>query len=96
MRMARITITLPDERYERLKSRAAYTHKTLGELVEEGLAEAEEAKRQRGLEILDDARRHAASIEPRLTSEELMELAVEETHAVRREMAAERDARRHR
>ena len=94
--MARITITLPDERYEQLKSRAASTHKSIDALVEESLAEADAAETQRVLQILEKAWRHAASVEPRLSDDELMDLAVEETHAVRREMAAEQDARRHR
>jgi hypothetical protein len=95
MHMARITITLPDERYEQLKLQAENRRTTVDQLVEESLVEAEEARTQKVREILDGARQHAASLEPPLTSEELMALAVEETRAVRREMAAERNARRH-
>jgi predicted CopG family antitoxin len=93
--MARVTITLADERYERLKSRAASTHKTLSELVEEGLAEAEEAQMQRLAEFVAKARRHAARVEPNLSDEEVMTIAVEETRAYHREKAAGNNAARH-
>lgn len=95
-RMARITITVPDERYMRLKSHADLQHTTVADLIEKELAEAEADRLQRVLAILGKARANAAAAEPCLSDDELMELAVEETHAVRREMTADRNARSHR
>ena len=94
--MARITITLPDERYEQLKSRAASTHKSIDALVEESLAEVDAAEARRGMEIIQKARLHALSVAPGLTDDEVMEIAVEETRAYRQEKATHRDAVGHR
>lgn len=94
--MARVTITLSDERYERLKSQAALRQTTVAGLVEAELAQADADRLQRAMAILEKARANAATAESPLSEEELMDLAVYETHAVRREMAAERDARSHR
>jgi hypothetical protein len=93
--MARVTITLPGERYEQLKSQAASTHKSIDTLVEESLAETDAAQRQRVLEILEKARLHALSVAPELTEDEGMEIAVEETRTYRREKATHRDAVNH-
>lgn len=90
--MARLTITLSDERHRQLKSRSALQGKSIAQLIEEGLQEADMRIREEGLRLLALARRNAAKAEPKLTDDELMELAIEETHAVRREMAAEREA----
>lgn len=94
--MARLTITLSDERHRRLKSQSALWGKSIAQLIEEGLQEADQRISERGLRLLAEAQAHAATVEPKLTDEELMELAIEETHAVRREMAAEREAARRR
>jgi hypothetical protein len=45
------------------------------------------------MELLERARANAAAAEPQLTEEELMDLAVEETHAVRKELARKRSAK---
>lgn len=93
--MARVTITLSDERYERLKRQAEHTHQAISELVERELAEADRARRSEALAILEDARAHARSVEPHLTDDEIMEIAVAETRAYRREKRGERDAAGH-
>jgi plasmid stability protein len=93
--MARLTVTLSDERHRQLKVRAALQGKTIGQLIEGALVESEERHRQEALAILAKARANAAKARPKLTDEELMDLAVEETYIVRRQMAEERGAARH-
>ncbi len=92
--MARLTITLSDERHRKLKSQSALRGKSIAQLIEEGLQEADMRLREEGLRILALARSNAAEAEPKLTEDELMELAIEVTHEVRREMAEERRAAR--
>jgi len=93
--MARLTITLSDERHRRLKMQAAYQGTTIGHLIEEGLEAKEELARQTLLALLDKAQTNAAGVSPQLSEDELMELAVAETRAVRREMLEERRAATH-
>ena len=93
--MARLTITLSDERHRRLKMQAAYQGTTIGHLIEEGLEAKEELARQTLLALLDKAQTNAARVSPQLSEDELMELAVAETRAVRREMIEERRAATH-
>jgi len=59
--MARLTITLPDERHERLRYRAARENKSIGQIIEEELKSAEDARRERILATLALARANAAS-----------------------------------
>jgi len=93
--MARLTITLSDDRHRRLKMQAAYQGTTIGHLIEEGLEAKEELARQTLLALLDKAQTNAAGVSPQLSEDELMELAVAETRAVRREMLEERRAATH-
>ncbi|MBI5948106.1 MAG: hypothetical protein HY875_08205 [Chloroflexi bacterium] len=93
--MVSVTITLPDDLHRALKSRSETCGKTIEELIVEQLAEeaaAAAAARKTGLEILEKARRNASVTMAGMTEDEIMELAVAETHAVRREMAGERRA----
>lgn len=92
--MARLTITLPDSVHRDLKIRAASTGSTIGELIQEGLEARKELARRRVIEFTASARAHAAETEPRLNDDEIMDLAVAETHAVREERAAGRAVKR--
>jgi len=69
---------------------AAYQGTTIGHLIEEGLEAKEELARQTLLALLDKAQTNATRVSPQLSEDELMELAVAETRAVRREMLEER------
>ena len=94
--MTRLTITLSDERHRQLKSRSALYGKSIAQLIEEDLAATDIRIREEGLRLLALAECNAEGVEPALSDEELMELAIEETHAVRREMEEERQTARRR
>lgn len=77
--MARLTITLSEERHRALREAALKRGKTIGQLIEEslefyGIKTAESAER-----IVAKARRQSA-----LGEEEALRLAVKETRALRR------------
>jgi plasmid stability protein len=91
--MARLTITLSDERHQQLRMRAAKRGKSIGQLIEEELDAADERARKEFLAILEKAWQHADTVEPALSEEEMMDLAVDVTHEVRAEIARERAAR---
>ncbi|HUM02596.1 MAG TPA: CopG family transcriptional regulator [Thermoanaerobaculia bacterium] len=78
--MARLTITLSDERHAALKEAAARRRRTIGLLIEESL-EAYGIKTRRSAEKLVAAARRRSS----LSEEQAMRLALRETRAVRRE-----------
>ncbi len=78
--MARLTITLSDERHRALKERAARTGMTIGEVIEESLEEYGVHAGPTGRELIEQARAHSS-----LSDDEAMNLAVEETRAERRE-----------
>ena len=88
-KMVRLTISLTDERHERLRYRAAREKKAIGQLIEEELAAADDARRQRLSEFVRKARANAETAPP-LSDEELMALGIRLTHEVREEMSAER------
>lgn len=88
--MARLTITLSDETHRRLKVQAALEDKTIGAIIEEELAAAREAHRREALKILERVRRRAAKVTAEMTDEEIMDFAVEETLAARRELSEQR------
>ena len=88
--MARLTITLSDDRHEKLRMRAARRHVSIASLIEDDLKAAEEARVQEIRMIIERGRRNAEAAPP-LTEDELMELAVRLTHEVREEMASERE-----
>ncbi|GMV85191.1 MAG: hypothetical protein AMXMBFR80_10470 [Dehalococcoidia bacterium] len=58
--MARLTITLSDERHQQLKLRAAREGTTIGKLIESALEERDESARRTALALADKARTTAA------------------------------------
>ena len=77
--MARLTVTLTDERHAALKEAAARRRRTIGELIEESL-EAYGVKTRRSAEsLVAEARRRSG-----LTERGALELALRETRAARR------------
>jgi len=76
--MARLTITLTNERHAALKEAAARRRRTIGLLIEESL-EAYGIKTRRSAEQLVAAARRRSA----LTEAETMRLALRETRAVR-------------
>ena len=77
--MARLTVTLTDERHTALKEAAARRRRTIGELIEESL-EAYGVKTRKSAErLVAEARRRSA-----LPEEEALRLAIRETRAARR------------
>lgn len=92
--MARLTITLSDERHRQLKVRAAIRGKSITRLIEESLEAADLRGGEEGLRLMALAQANAALAEPRLSEEELMQLAIDVTHDVRREVAEERGSAR--
>jgi len=91
--MARLTITLSDERHQQLRMRAAKCGKSIGQLIEDELDQADERARKEFTAILEKAWAHADAVRPDATDEEVMEFALELTHDVRRQMADERASR---
>ena len=77
--MARLTITLSDERHSALREAAAKRRKTIGQLIEESL-EFYGIKTTRSAEQLVAKARVRAS----LSETDALRLAVAETRAVRR------------
>jgi hypothetical protein len=77
--MARLTITLSDERHRALREAAVSRHKTIGQLVEESL-EFYGIKTARSAERLVAKARAQAS----LSEAEALRVAVAETRAARR------------
>jgi hypothetical protein len=69
--MARLTITLSDQRHQQLRLRAASRGKTIGEVIEESLAAADEANRARLMELNARARANAARTMAGLTDDEI-------------------------
>jgi hypothetical protein len=89
--MARLTITLSDETHRDLKVRAALHDRTIGDLIEEEITIAREARRKRALETLEELQTMSAPSVADMTEDEIMELAVEATREVRRQLAAEQE-----
>jgi predicted DNA-binding protein len=79
MSTTRFTVTLPAERYAALKETAARQGKTMADIVNEGLELYGVKSRVTALELLDRARRRAAT----LSEKDAMELAVKEVRAHR-------------
>jgi plasmid stability protein len=93
--MARLTITLPDERHLQLRVRAAAQGKSISQLIEETLTAFEDAALNEAGAMLEAAwARNAA--QPDLPEDEAMALVNAEVRKTRQEMARERDAARHR
>jgi hypothetical protein len=77
--MARITVTLSEERYVALKQAAARRRKTIGSLVEDALEHYGVKTTVEAAALLARARRTSA-----MTEDEALHLAVDETRSVRR------------
>lgn len=77
--MARLTITLPDDRHQALKEAAARRGKTIGQLIDESLAHYGIKTEASAAELVARARARAA-----MSPAEAMALAVAETQATRR------------
>lgn len=77
--MARLTITLSDERQRALKETAASSDQTIGQLIEDSLEAYGVKSRLEAEQLLDQARHRAQFDEP-----EAIKLAVEETSNARR------------
>ena len=76
--MARITISLSDDRHRALKEAAARQGKTIGTLVEESLELYGVRSVETAAQIVSRARRNA-----RLSEKQALEIALDETQAVR-------------
>ncbi len=77
--MARLTVTLSDERHTALKEAAARRRRTIGELIEESL-EAYGVKTRKSAErLVTEARQRSG-----LAEKEALRLALRETWAARR------------
>ena len=87
-RMARLTITLSDERHQQLKMRAARQGKSIANVIECDLHDADQFRRERILATLAKARENSAEAPP-MSEDEFMEMAVKLSHQVREEIAAE-------
>lgn len=88
--MARLTITLSDERHLQLKLQAARSGKTIGALIEESLVSRDEENRRRALELTAKARANAAKAMPEMSDEEIEAFVLEEIAADRRERRGQR------
>lgn len=76
--MARLTITLSDERHAALKEAAARRRRTLGDLIEESLEVYGVKTRRSAEQLVAEARRRSG-----LTEAAAMRLALRETRAAR-------------
>lgn len=77
--MARLTITISDERHRALKQRAALTGKSIGQLIEESLERTGVKSREDARDVLRRASQTAD-----LSEEEALNAAVGETRAQRK------------
>jgi len=78
--MARLTITLSDDRHRALKEAAARRKKSIGQLIEESLEFYGIKSSESAAALVAAARRIA-----RKREDEALELAIEETEAQRRQ-----------
>lgn len=85
--MARLTITLSDERHQQLKMRAASERTSIGALIEKELAFLDEANRRRAMELTAKARANAATSVRDMSDEEIQQWVVSQVHASRTEKA---------
>ena len=76
--MARITITLTDERHRAIKEAAARQGKTIGQIIEESLEFYGVKSSASAAELVDRARQHSG-----LTEGDALNVAIEETEAER-------------
>jgi hypothetical protein len=78
-RMARLTITLPEEKHRALKEAAARSGKTIGKIVAESLEFYGIKTQEQARELVARARQRA-----RLDKKQAIEIAVKETRAERK------------
>ena len=76
--MSRITITLSEDAHRAVKEAAARQGKTIGKIIEESLDFYGIKSTARAVDLVARARKHA-----RLSEQEALELATEETRAER-------------
>ena len=76
--MARLTITVTEERHRALKEAAARTGKTIGQIVEESLEFCGIKTRDRARALVDRARQNA-----NLDGQRALDVALDETKAER-------------
>jgi len=86
--MARLTITLSDERHQQLKIRAARQGTTIGAIIEKELALLEESNRHRAMELTRKARENAAKSLAGMTDEDIERWVVAQVQASRVEKRA--------
>ena len=77
--MARLTITLPDDRHRALKAAAAWRGRTIGQLVDDALASYGIKSEDDAITLVTRARDRS-----RLDESEALALATDETRAARR------------
>lgn len=77
--MSRLTITLSEERYRALKEASAQRNKTIGQLIDESLEFYGIKSREDARDLVRRARAHS-----RLTEDQALAVAQEQTRAVRR------------
>ncbi len=75
--MARLTITLSDERHQQLKLQAARSGKSIGEVIESELQASERLARERITRLLEAAWAHGDAARPAATEDEVMKFALE-------------------
>ncbi|MCO5201682.1 MAG: hypothetical protein M9925_08295 [Chloroflexi bacterium] len=75
--MARLTITLSDERHQQLKLQAARSGKSIGEVIESELQTSERLARERITWLLEAAWAHGDAARPDATEDEVMKFALE-------------------
>jgi predicted transcriptional regulator len=83
--MARLTITLSDEKHRVLKQAAARRGTTIGAIIEESLEHAGVKSEEDALAILERAWRNAAETMGDMTEEQVTDWAVDEVRDYRRE-----------
>ena len=91
--MARLTITLPDDVHRELRLRSASSGLPIGELIAQAIDDQRQLARERLRQLMQGAATNPSGSGPALTEDEVMELAIEETHAVREQAAADRRRR---
>ena len=83
--MARLTITLSDEKHRALKQAAARRGTTIGAIIEESLEHAGVKSEEDAVGILERAWRNAAETMGEMTEQQVTDWAVGEVRDYRRE-----------
>lgn len=88
--MARLTITLSDQRHRQLKVRAAQSGKSIGEVIESELQASEQLARERITLILEAAWAHSDAARPAASEDEVANFALELEREVNNDGRTER------